>query len=364
MPEYRLEFGHSLWHLSQVLIAVGQTSEVEKVLRKALAVFEQLVTDFPKEHFYQVEAAHTCWAMLGPFLEAQSGRRKDAEQIFRRGLNAHEKMIAASPRLDPGIWPRLASNYDCLVNVLKADGRVQDALKVDRRAIDFYAQLVTNVPDEPAFRVALADAYKKMADLLREAGQMPESEQAAHKSIEIYEKLAADFPNVPEYQSRRFRSWTRSLELADNSAEAARALSKCLELVPKDATNLNNFAWLLATSPNLKARDPKRAVELAKQAVGLAPKEGSWWNTLGAAHYRAGDWNESIETLEKSMALRKGGDASDWFFLAMARWKKGEKEDARKWYGRAVQWMEKNEPKNEELGRFRAEAETLLELKK
>jgi hypothetical protein len=41
----------------------------------------------------------------------------------------------------------------------------------------------------------------------------------------------------------------------------------------------------------------------------------------------------------------------------------GEKDKAREWYDRAVQWMDKNQPKNDELRRFRAEAAELLELK-
>ena len=44
----------------------------------------------------------------------------------------------------------------------------------------------------------------------------------------------------------------------------------------------------------------------------------------------------------------------------MARWQLGEKEQARKWYDKAVQWMDKNKPKDEELRRFRKEAEELL----
>ena len=50
------------------------------------------------------------------------------------------------------------------------------------------------------------------------------------------------------------------------------------------------------------------------------------------------------------------------FFLAMAQWQVGEKDKARVWYDKAVEWMEKNQPKNEELRRFRAEASELLEL--
>src|SRR5437868_12353630 len=44
----------------------------------------------------------------------------------------------------------------------------------------------------------------------------------------------------------------------------------------------------------------------------------------------------------------------------MAHWKLGHREDARKWYDKAAGWMDKNQPKNDELGRFRVEAEQLL----
>lgn len=59
----------------------------------------------------------------------------------------------------------------------------------------------------------------------------------------------------------------------------------------------------------------------------------------------------------------KGGDAGQWFFLAMAHQQLGEKQQAREWYDRATEWMDKNEPKNEELRCFRAEAFELLKLK-
>jgi hypothetical protein len=66
--------------------------------------------------------------------------------------------------------------------------------------------------------------------------------------------------------------------------------------------------------------------------------------------------------LEKSLELRQGGDAFDWFFLGMAHWGLGRKDQARKWHAKAVQWMEKNVAKDEELRRFRAEAEELMRI--
>jgi tetratricopeptide (TPR) repeat protein len=96
----------------------------------------------------------------------------------------------------------------------------------------------------------------------------------------------------------------------------------------------------------------------------LAQKEAGHWNTLGVAQYRAGDFKAAIEALNKSMELRKGGDSFDWFFLAMAHWRLDKKDEARKWYERAVQWMEKYHRDNEELRRFRAEAEEMPGMRK
>jgi Flp pilus assembly protein TadD len=141
-------------------------------------------------------------------------------------------------------------------------------------------------------------------------------------------------------------------------------VNKAIELDANNALLRNNLAWFLATCPETKLRDASRAVALAQKAVALAPKAGMIWNTLGAAHYRAGNCKEALAALEKSMELRNGGNSFDWFFLAMTYWQLGEKEKSRAWFDRAVQWMDKNQPKDEELGRFREEAEELLQIKK
>jgi tetratricopeptide (TPR) repeat protein len=126
-------------------------------------------------------------------------------------------------------------------------------------------------------------------------------------------------------------------------------------------------AWALATTADPEERNPAKAVELAKKAVELAPTQGTYWNTLGVAQYRTGDWKAALEALENSMRLLPGKQESfNMFFLAMAHWRLGEKDKAREWYDKAVAWMDKNQPTNEELLRFRAEAAELLgiEMKK
>jgi serine/threonine protein kinase/tetratricopeptide (TPR) repeat protein len=146
--------------------------------------------------------------------------------------------------------------------------------------------------------------------------------------------------------------------------QAMAEIDKALELAPDNAKANNIFAWDLANCPEPRLRNPRRAVELAKKAVALSANESAFWNTLGVAHYRAGQLEEACAALERSIALRPSDDACvdcDWFFLAMANSRLGKKEAARKCYDQANQWMEKDHPKRkEQLDPVRNEAEGVL----
>src|SRR4029453_5030063 len=90
----------------------------------------------------------------------------------------------------------------------------------------------------------------------------------------------------------------------------------------------NNPAGVRPAPPNANLRDPKQAVALAKKAVELAPNLELAWQYLGWIRYRTGDWKSSIEALEKSCKLQKGGkgDAGQWIVLALAHAKLAAQE--------------------------------------
>jgi hypothetical protein len=140
------------------------------------------------------------------------------------------------------------------------------------------------------------------------------------------------------------------LESAPPRRSVRRQLSLCY----------NNLAWLLASCPDPDLRDPVKAVELAEQAVKINSVDGNAWNTLGVAHYRAGNWETAMASLEKSMGLRQGGDSFDWYFLAMVHARLGEDKPAAEWFDKAVRWADEFRPLDEELYRFRVEAAGLL----
>jgi tetratricopeptide (TPR) repeat protein len=119
-------------------------------------------------------------------------------------------------------------------------------------------------------------------------------------------------------------------------------------------------AWDLVLSPGRPRHEYDEGLMYALKAVELAPRDGNLYNSLALAEYRVGHWTESIAANERSMALRNGGDGGDWFFLAMAHWQKGEKDEARKWFDKAVAWTKEKGPKNAELRQFWTEAAELL----
>ncbi len=144
--------------------------------------------------------------------------------------------------------------------------------------------------------------------------------------------------------------------------EAIACHRRAISLRPADGDSHNNLAWVFLTCAYGPIRNPAEGLKLAQRAVELVPNKGAYWNTLGVAHYRSGSCKEAIAAFTKSMQLTHGGNSYDYFFLAMAHWQLGEKEEARRWYDQAVQWMDKNLPKGKELGRFRAEAAELLKI--
>ena len=79
----------------------------------------------------------------------------------------------------------------------------------------------------------------------------------------------------------------------------------------------------------------------------------------GKSRYRAGDWKQAILDLEKSLAIGSP-NSFDFYFLAMANCKLGEKETARAWYERAVPKFGKYQPQNTDLRRAHVEAAELL----
>lgn len=111
----------------------------------------------------------------------------------------------------------------------------------------------------------------------------------------------------------------------------------------------NDLAWLLANAPDQAVRDSAHAIALASKAAKANPNCATYLNTLGAAHYRAGDFHAAIATLGRAIDLTKGGTAFDHVFLSMAHAQLGDQREAQHWFDQAKLWMEQHTPDHAEL---------------
>ena len=77
--------------------------------------------------------------------------------------------------------------------------------------------------------------------------------------------------------------------------------NEALRFDGKNANLLNGVAWLLATCPDEKGRDGKRAVELAKQALELRKDDPNIMDTLAAAYAEVGNFDEAVRFQEQAL---------------------------------------------------------------
>jgi serine/threonine protein kinase len=185
-------------------------------------------------------------------------------------------------------------------------------------------------------------------------GLLPEAREALRDAVAQLENRLASLPGGSQQaaECRRQLVWSLfflalSLECSGRPAEAVRAYRQAIAVEPANPAPWPKIGLsrLLATCPNEKLREPAEALALAREAVPLMGQEAHAWSTLGVALYRNGDFTAAIDALEKAIRLRPGSEAGDIitmdaFFLAMAYWQRGEPDNTRIWYERAVHGIE------------------------
>jgi tetratricopeptide (TPR) repeat protein len=338
----------------------GEWSELpptvrEKFTQETLNFYNSFVQQEGSDPSLQHERA-VAYRALGE-VHKRSGKFPDAETFFGESISILEPLVHEYPKHFE-YRQQLAWSHYALATILVRTRRPAEAQTSLERAITLYEQLVNERPDDDECFLEMLTCY---ADLVRAQHDQRAFEQlarTAEQAVERAKKIpaaAASAPDVLTYLA----TW---LANAGRAREAVAIWRQAIQLNSTNVNGYNQVAWFLATCPDPKSRDPRTAVEMASKAVELAPTYANAWNTLGVAQYRAGDWNAAIEALNKSMELRHGGDSVDWFFLAMAHWQLGNREAARALHDKAVDWMQKKNPSDEQLIRFRNESAELLGL--
>jgi tetratricopeptide (TPR) repeat protein len=242
------------------------------------------------------------------------------------------------------------------------------SLQVDLGALAGHTEQFTETPETLVERhTGRLKEHPDDAEALHQRGH-------ALRSLRRHDEALADFtaalalrpddPHLRAYRGICLLDLKRYWPALEEFERVLRADPNTLRAIGNFAVVCNNRAWLLANAP-VSERAPEAAVRLARLAVALVPEESICLNTLGVAQYRAGSDKEAVATLEKSLAAGKGrSDASDLFFLAMARHRLGQPARARADFDRAVSWCREHPQERpeqaQELKAFQAEAEAVL----
>jgi eukaryotic-like serine/threonine-protein kinase len=362
-PAEREKLARVVRDLAEAISGLGRRAEAEMTFHKALSIFEKLAAEFSAKDGYRLETARIWW-QLGN-LAAGAERFDEAEESHRRALAIAEDLKAEATTV-ASYRQSLAMTLLSIGDRKARGGQLADAEKSVRSALQIFSDLTLASPDTRQFWAFLAESQQQLARLQTAAGRPADAEKTLRQALESYEKVAARFPQFSEGEKIALVHLSLGELLAggNRAEEADQNYRKAIDAKPNDARVLNGLAWFLATASDARFRDARRAVEMATRAVELAPQARAIWNTLGVSRYRAGEWAAAGEALGKSMELSQGGDGFDWFFLAMVHKQLDRAADAREWYDKAVEWMEKNAPKDQELLRFRAEAAALLGINK
>ncbi len=158
----------------------------------------------------------------------------------------------------------------------------------------------------------LAHRYRELARTLKNQGQSALAKATWMHALDLLTEVASSYPDLPAAQKCRW---------------------DCA----------NDIAWFLINEADCAVADPQLAVRLATLATQADPEAAVYWNTLGAAHLRAGNAADAITALERSVALTAGGTGFDYVFLALAHAQLGHPEQARQWKTQADLWMEQHE---------------------
>jgi tetratricopeptide (TPR) repeat protein len=309
------------------LTQTGQLKEGGSRCRRALALGEDLVrSPSPRPEYYRILAGAA--AELAES-QREAGDWVEAAANYRKAVAALERLTPDSSGLPeyqhdlpPFYWHNFGNNYRDLGTTLGHLKRFEEAKATFARAERIHAKLVADFPSFESYWYALFRDYQDRGTMHWAGGQSREADQAYRQAVEFGDRMTAAFP-------------------------------------PGDLVD-GEYAQLLVTCPDPKWRNAKRVRECVSRAVEQNPRDANAWTTLGIAAHRMGDHAAAIVALEKAMALKGDNCTIEQFFLAMAHERLGDKRQAREWFDKATAWMSKTGSQDEDLLRFRAEAEGLL----
>lgn len=172
-------------------------------------------------------------------------------------------------------------------------------------AIDEYRQMLASAPNSEQTALALGVTYRMKGDNAN--------------AVTCFQKAHDVAPNDPEPIKRL----AGALALSGRQKEAVENYRRALKLTPNDAVLLSNTAYLIAdTGGNLD-----EAMNLAKKAIQLDPRQPAFTDTLGWIYLRK-HLNDSAAQVFRGLTGKYPDNATFHYHLGMTLLQAGDKKAA------------------------------------
>ena len=341
------ETANALNAVGEALRRLGRVAEAEPLIIRAT---DSLRRVRGAEHPETLGAINTLAA-----IHYSNGKWAEAERLGSEVLRVRLRDLGEGRKETLGSMSFLADVYRIEGKLSQAETLAVRAREVGRRVLGeenttvlWFSELVTWV--------------------YRDQGRLAEAETLAVEVLRVSRKVQGEtHQETSAARTTLVDIYMRQGKLTEAERLCREALAACEKLGVDETSSravalrpVYSLAWVLATGPDPRLREPGKAAEFSRKVIDLGARDGRCWLTLGVASYRLGNWDAATEALEKSIQI--GPEISTkFFFLAMAHWQSGDQTRARACYDRAVALMEKQPSPSVELKRHRAEAEALMD---
>jgi tetratricopeptide (TPR) repeat protein len=331
---YRMELGTAFKQRSWNAMSIHSGSaRGPHWARRAVELFQDLSDENPDNATYQASLLESLLA-----LDIWSATAGEREMLLARMVPLGESP-QMNNRLRGGVKQTIAQIHQSRGRLDEAEVSFRDAVHLLRLAVD-------ENPTEVLGRHHLVVACNELGRLLSERGKLTEAIEAHREALRVGEKLRSDFPAMKMHEQFIWEALiplANGLEKLGRPDEAKEVMAtrqpknasefhlrgwvfhrfrqysyavddyeRALSMRPISRTLLKELAWLLATAPDKRIRDGKRAVELATKGCELtAYKDVGLLDTLAVAYAEAGDYESARNWSNKAMSLSSDDDMAN-----------------------------------------------------
>ncbi len=306
----RVDIATSTMRIGFAYFARGAVQEAVGRFRDALATREEaFAAGVPSKTAARAALAETTARLCTTLIAV--GDVAGAIANCRRNLSLTEELLAERPD-DRAILIMHAANATGLGNALRLNRQPDEAATQLEAAIGQHRKLLASNPLDAESRRRLAVSYTYLANAHIDRKQPDKAAQAYEQAILGLDALVKADPanaRVRTELSYMLNQRVRILMATGRRDEARRDAQQALTLLRTGVEQagaggeaFNEYAWALVSTEVEEVRNPTLALEYATRAVKIAGSPNPiYLHTLGWAHFRLGNREEAVRTLEQAL---------------------------------------------------------------